>query len=67
MVWQVEGDDAEVLGRLCVAQKVPVLAPVGAGRVADDQRDALAGLFVIDAVLDVFDGQIDIGLTTRKW
>ncbi len=60
MTRQIQGDDAEVLADVRVAELVAPLAPVRARRVQAHQGNALSRLLVVDAV--VFARVVDVNV-----
>jgi hypothetical protein len=60
MPGQVEGGQLEALQNLRIIEETTVLAAVGAGRVQQQKRNALAGLLHVDAMRHAADGDSQV-------
>jgi hypothetical protein len=65
MIGKVESYTAEIARDLGLIEKVAVLAPIGAGGMANEKRDPFARFLKVDAVLDPLDGEVDIASLNR--
>ena len=57
---QIPGEDAKVPGDFRILQQMAPLEAVRAGRVLADERDPGSVRFVVDAVFDAIDRQVDV-------
>ena len=57
---QVVGDEPEVVGDGRVLEEMAPLQTVGASGVLQQQRHALAGFFVVDAMIQTVELHVDI-------
>src|SRR5579863_4379959 len=65
MARQIESDDTEALRDVGIAELVAIFATVGARGVEADQRNALARLFIIDAIFLPRMGDVDVAPNDR--